>query len=246
MGPASLTRYDGLSAAEVERLTGAPLVLLPPSLPSTQDEVHALGAAGAPSGAVVLADAQTAGRGRQGRTWHSPARGGVWLSLLLRPAQPPEGGALAIRAGLAAVAALREVAPTVPAFLRWPNDLVIADRKAGGILCEARRNAQGVAWVAVGVGLNVAGPLPEAVRERAVALADVAPGVSRLAFVAAVVPRLRALEPLPPGLTSEERRAFLRAQWHGDGAEEGVDLDADGALLVRTATGALDRRVSAP
>ncbi len=246
MGPATLTGYDGLSAAAIERLTGAPLVLLPPSLPSTQDEVHRLGAAGAPSGALVLAEEQTAGRGRQGRVWHSPARGGVWLSLLLRPPRPPQGGALAIRAGLAAVAALREVAPAASASLRWPNDLVIADRKAGGILCEARPDGRGGTWVAVGVGLNVGGPLHEAVRERAVALADVAPGVSRLGFVAALVPRLRALEALPPALAPEERRAFLRAQWRGPGAEEGVDLDADGALLVRTATGALDRRVSAP
>ena len=245
MGPAALTRYDGLGAAEIERLTGAPIVLLPASIPSTQDEIHRLGAAGAPSGALVLADEQTEGRGRQGRAWHSPTRGGVWMSLLLRPALPPEGGALAIRAGLAAVAALTEVAPGARAFLRWPNDLVVADRKVGGILCEARWSGPQVAWVAIGVGVNVAGPLHASVRDRAVALADVAPEVSRLALVAALVPRLRALEPLPPTLTLEERREFLRAQWRGEGAETAVDLEPDGALLVRTADGVLDRRVSA-
>ncbi len=246
MGAAALKRYDGLGAAELERLTGAPLVLLPGSLPSTQDEVHRLGAADAPSGAVVLAEEQTAGRGRQGRVWHSPAGGGVWMSVLLRPSRPPEGGALAIRAGLAAVAALREVAPGAPAFLRWPNDLVVADRKAGGILCETRRNGRDVAWVAIGVGVNVAGPLADAVSGHAVALHDVAPGTSRLALVAALVPRLRALEPLPPALAPEERRAFLLAQWRGAGAEPGVDLEPDGALVVRAPDGALDRRVSAP
>jgi BirA family biotin operon repressor/biotin-[acetyl-CoA-carboxylase] ligase len=246
VGAAALNGYDGLGAAALERLTGATLVLLPTTLPSTQDEIHRLGATGAPAGALVLADVQTAGRGRQGRVWHSPAGAGVWLSLLLRPPHRPEGGALAIRAGLAAIAALAEVVPGVPVHLRWPNDLIAADRKVGGILCEARWNGRDVAWVAVGVGVNVAGPLPAAVRERAAALNDLAPGgVSRLSLVAALVPRLRALEPLPPTLTPDERRAFLRVQWRAGGTEEGVDLEPDGALIVRSAGGALDRRVSA-
>jgi BirA family biotin operon repressor/biotin-[acetyl-CoA-carboxylase] ligase len=240
-----LSRYDGLDAAGLERLSGAPLVVLPSSIPSTQDEAHRLGARGAPSGAVVLADEQTAGRGRQGRVWHSPAGRGVWLSVLLRPPRRPEGGALAVRAGLAAIAAIAEAAPGVAARLKWPNDLVVADRKVGGILCEARWSGADVAWVAIGVGLNVEGPVHAAVRERAVALADVSAGVSRLALVAALVPKLRALERLPSSLTPDERQAFLRAEWRGAGAEETVDLEPDGTLLVRTADGALDRRVAA-
>jgi len=133
----------------------------------------------------------------------------------------------------------------VAARLKWPNDLVVADRKVGGILCEVRGSGDGPPWVAIGVGVNVAGPLEPGLRERAAALADVAPGVSRLSLVAALVPRLRALEPLPPTLDLGERRAFLRVEWRDAGAEETVDLDPDGALLVRTADGALDRRVSA-
>ena len=241
-----MSGFDGFDAAALEQLTGAPLVVFESSIPSTQDEAHRLGAAGAPSGAVVLADEQTSGRGRQGRAWHSRAGAGVWLSVLLRPRDRPAGGALAIRAGLAAVAAVAEAAPGVAARLKWPNDVVVADRKAGGILCEARWSGEDVAWVAVGVGLNVRGPVPEAVADRAVALSDVSAGVSRLALLAALVPRLRALEPLPPTLTGAERRAFLSAEWREPGAAETVDLEADGTLLVRGPDGALDRRRTAP
>ena len=241
-----MTLYDGLDAAGLERLTDAPLVLVAASLGSTQDEIHRLGAEGAPSGAVVLADGQTAGRGRLGRAWHSPPGGGVWLSVLLRLGRPPAGGALAIRAGLAAVAAVAQAAPGLAPRLRWPNDLMAADRKVGGVLCEGRRGGPGAAWVAVGVGINVAGPVPRDLRDRAAALEDLAPGVSRLAIVAALVPRLRALAGLPPTLDVPERQAFLALEWRDARAERTVDLEPDGALLVRTAAGALDRRVSAP
>lgn len=241
-----MTAYDGLDAAALERLTGAPLVVLEESVSSTQDVVHRLGSEGAPSGAVALAEEQTAGRGRQGRAWHSPGGRGVWLSVLLRPPHSPLGGVLAVRAGLAALSAIREAAPRAAVRLRWPNDLVVADRKVGGILCEARWSGEVVAWAAVGVGINVAGPVAPAVRDSAIALADVAPGVSRLALVTALVHRLRALDPLPPELTADERDAFLRAEWRAPDAPETADLAADGALVVRTATGALDRREAAP
>ena len=241
-----MTLYDGLDAERLEHLTGAPLVVLQSCVPSTQDEAHRRAAGGAPSGTLVLADAQTAGRGRQGRAWHSPAGRGVWLSLLLRPASAPQGGALAIRCGLACLAALAEAVPGVAARLRWPNDIVVAGRKLGGILCEARWSGADASWVVVGVGLNVSGSVDLAVRDRAIALADVTAGVSRVALVAALAPRLRALEPLPPLLDAAERRAFLAAEWRDEGAEATADLAADGALLVRSASGALDRRVSAP
>jgi BirA family biotin operon repressor/biotin-[acetyl-CoA-carboxylase] ligase len=241
-----LTTYDGLDVRQLERATGAPLVIVESTVPSTQDVAHRRAAEGAPSGTLVLADEQTAGRGRQGRPWSSPAGGGVWLSLLLRPARPPQGGVLAIRCGLACLAALDEVAPGVAALLRWPNDIVVSGRKLGGILCEAHWSGSALSWVAVGVGLNVAGAVDPAVQRRAIALADVATGVSRVALVAALVPRLRALEPLPPLLDAAERRAFLAAEWRDAGPEATADLASDGALLVRAASGALDRRVSAP
>lgn len=240
-----MIRYDGLDARALERLTGAPLVVLERSIPSTQDALHALAAGGAPSGSVVLADEQTAGRGRQGRTWHSPGGRGVWMSVLHRPAPSPASGALAVRAGLALLEAVREATGGAPAQLKWPNDLMVADRKAGGVLCEARRAGPGGHWVATGIGVNVSGPVAPAVRDLAVALGDVSPGLSRLGLLAALVPRLVGLGSLPPALSEEERRAFLLAEWREPDGERTVDLAPDGARVVRLASGALDRRVAA-
>lgn len=238
--------YDGLDERGLERLTGAPLVVFRSSLPSTLDLAHELGESGAPAGALVLADEQTAGRGRQGRTWYSPAETGLWLAVLVRPARPPAGGALAIRAGLATVDAVAEAAPEAAARLKWPNDLMVAGRKAGGILCEARWSGEQLGWVAIGIGVNVRGPVPAAVREQAIALADVAAAVTRLALLAALARRIPALDARPPELDDAERARFLVACWRGEeGAEDAVGLERDGALLVRRADGALDRRVLA-
>lgn len=238
--------YDGLDERSLARLLAAPLVVARSTLPSTLDLAHQLGATNAPSGSVVLADEQTAGRGRQGRTWHSPAGAGVWMAVLLRPARPPRGGALAIRAGLALVEAVAEAAPELAPRLKWPNDLIVAGLKAGGVLCEARWSGDQLGWVAVGIGINVKGSVAAAVRDRAIALADVAPGVTRLGLATALVPRVARLGALPPELDQAERERFVAVSWSGGAGEpQAVGLDSDGALLVRAANGELDRRVIA-
>lgn len=234
-------RYDGLTDAELAGLLGVPLVRLHDSVPSTLDLAHELGAAGAPHGAIVLAEEQTAGRGRQGRPWRSPM-GGVWLAMLARPEQPPVGGALAVRVGLAAMAAVAEAVPESAPRLKWPNDLIVAGRKAGGVLCEACWTGARLAWVAVGVGINVRGPVAAELRETAIALEDVAPAVTRIAVLAALAPRLLATRDDGAALTAPERAAFLASCWP-DGTGVPERLDPDGALIVRTAAG-LERRTA--
>ncbi|MBI4408240.1 MAG: biotin--[acetyl-CoA-carboxylase] ligase [Gemmatimonadetes bacterium] len=236
--------YDGLDGRGLERLTGAPFVEIHASLPSTLDVAHELGARGAPSGALVLADEQTAGRGRHGRAWHSPAGAGLWLAVLLRPARAPVGGALAIRAGLAAVDAIAHAVPEVGPRLRWPNDLIAAGRKAGGILCEARWSGERLGWAAVGVGINVRGPVPVELADRAIALQDLALGLTRVVLLAALAPRIAALADRPPELEDGEREQFGAVCWvEGEGARDAATVDREGALLVRTGAGLLDRRV---
>lgn len=234
--------YDGLDERGLAALTGLPVVLRR-SVSSVLDVAHDLGTAGAPSGTLVLADEQTAGRGRQGREWHSPPGAGIWMAMLLRPVAPPEGGALAVRAGLAVLAALAAAAPELAPRLKWPNDVMVGDRKAGGILCEARWSAERLGWVAAGIGLNVRGPVPPELAPRAVALRDVAPGLSRLAVLEAVAPRVADLARRPPALDDAERAAFWAARWSGTDADA-VGIDSGGALLVRTAAGSLDRRIA--
>ena len=109
---------------------------------------------GAPHGTVVVADAQTAGRGRMGRRWVSPAGKNLYVSLLLRPSVPTAAAPpLALVAGVALADAVESLG--VPASLKWPNDLYCGERKAGGILAEMASNPDGVRHVVIGIGLNV-------------------------------------------------------------------------------------------
>jgi BirA family biotin operon repressor/biotin-[acetyl-CoA-carboxylase] ligase len=107
--------------------------------------------AGDPEGVVAVADEQTAGRGRLGRTWVAPAGSALLVSVLLRPALAPERVHLVtLAAGLAALDAIDRLT-AVPARMKWPNDLVVDDRKLAGILAEA----DGRGAVVVGMGCNV-------------------------------------------------------------------------------------------
>ncbi|MET7395064.1 biotin--[acetyl-CoA-carboxylase] ligase [Dactylosporangium sp. NPDC005572] len=118
---------------------------------STNADVAALALKGAPEGLVIVAEQQTAGRGRLGRQWESPPRAGLALSILLRPAVPPSRlGWLPLLAGVALAESVRRVA-RLDAYLKWPNDLLVqGDRKTAGILAEGVADGA----VVVGIGLN--------------------------------------------------------------------------------------------
>lgn len=235
-------RYDGLGDDELARRFGGGAVVLLETTGSTLDVAHDLGAKGARGGTLVLADEQTAGRGRLGRRWISPRGAGVWLTMLLRPRAAPLGGVLAVRAGLAAVLALESVDRRLAPRLKWPNDVIVQGRKAGGILCEARWSGEVLGWVAVGVGINVRGPIPDGAG-LPIALDEVVPGLTRLAVLDALVPRLKALETLGSTLEPDERARFAQLAWPLPGPGEQIEgLTPDGALLVRRADGSLDRR----
>ena len=114
-----------------------------------------LGHAGEPEGAVVLAEEQTAGRGRAGRTWHSERGAGIYMTLLLRPELSPAlAPLLTLLAGLSARAAIEAQTGLAP-DLRWPNDLLLHGRKLGGILTEMHAEPGVVRFVIVGIGVNV-------------------------------------------------------------------------------------------
>ena len=125
------------------------------SIDSTSLAAMQAGQEGAPSGSVWLADEQTAGKGRAGHQWHSPAGTGLYLSALLRPRlAPAEVIILSLAAGLSVAAGVAEVAG-LEADLRWPNDVLFGDRKFCGILTEMNSEATRVRYVVVGMGLNV-------------------------------------------------------------------------------------------
>jgi BirA family transcriptional regulator, biotin operon repressor / biotin---[acetyl-CoA-carboxylase] ligase len=241
---------DDIPAAVLARRWGVPQCGLFRTLPSSLDAIHDLGAQGAPSGTVVLAEEQTAGRGRDGRTWRSPP-GGVWLGMLLRPPPAlPAAGVLSLRVGLVladvveAVLGVRPTSLSGPrAGLKWPNDVLIDDRKVAGILCESRWQGDALQWLAVGIGVNVANEIPAELGDRAVALGDVRPSVRRIDVLDQLVPALLRLSAHGAELTQFECAAFARRDWlrgrqiRTPLAGRAAGIRPDGALLVDTGAG---------
>lgn len=123
---------------------------------STNAALAAQAAAGAPSGQVLIAEHQTAGRGRLDRTWITPPRSGVTMSVLVRPHDVPlsRWPWLALLTGLAVAAAVRREA-RVTAGLKWPNDVVVGDRKLAGVLVERVESGSALPAAILGMGLNV-------------------------------------------------------------------------------------------
>jgi BirA family biotin operon repressor/biotin-[acetyl-CoA-carboxylase] ligase len=160
-----------LSAAALRRALVVPGglwtgLVVRPETGSTNADVAAAARDGAAEGLVVVAERQTAGRGRLGRQWESPARAGLAVSVLLRPAEPPPNryGWLPLLAGVALVETVRRLG-ALDAVLKWPNDLLIDERKCAGILAESVGDA-----VVVGLGLNVTLREPELPRPDATSL----------------------------------------------------------------------------
>jgi BirA family transcriptional regulator, biotin operon repressor / biotin---[acetyl-CoA-carboxylase] ligase len=217
---------------------------------STNADLLAAAREGSPHGTVLVADHQHAGRGRMGRTWSAPPRTALLCSVLLRP---PRGAVLsgAVWAvGLAAHAAVRELAG-VDAELKWPNDLMVGERKLAGILAESlvgRAGGTGDA-VVVGIGLNVdwsvsAEPVPADVAARVATLAELSgTTVDRAELLSALLTRLAPLLDEwmadPAALRARYRQELatlgrrVRVTLNDRALEgEAVDLTPDGALVV--------------
>ena len=140
---------------------------------STNDTARCLAVAGAPEGTVVVAEEQTRGRGRLGRSWLSQKGKDITLSLVLRPSiDPSQAPGLNLMVGLAASEAIREVTGLMT-DLKWPNDVLIQGKKCCGVLAEMSADPEGIHFVIVGVGINVnGGILPKAIANRASTLAQ--------------------------------------------------------------------------
>jgi BirA family biotin operon repressor/biotin-[acetyl-CoA-carboxylase] ligase len=218
-------------------------------LGSTQDLARELARAGAPEGTVVLAGRQTAGRGRLGRSFISP-RGGLYFTVILRPAlESASGGRLPIIAALAVARGLEQVAGLRTA-LKWPNDVLVGGRKICGILLESDLTGEAVNYVLLGIGINVNADVsayPEIAAIATSAAAEAGREVSREALAAAVLDELErlylAVQAGRP--VRDEWRARLdtlgrqvRATW-GQTVEEGLaeDVDGDGSLILRRPDG---------
>jgi BirA family biotin operon repressor/biotin-[acetyl-CoA-carboxylase] ligase len=232
-----------LRAAAGENPLGGPVLHLDVA-GSTNDVARDLAAAGAPSGTVVLAEEQTAGRGRQGRAWIAPRGRALTLSVIVRAG----GEVLALLPLTAAVAACEACEQVVPVgcAVKWPNDVWIDQRKVAGILIEARPQE---GWAVVGIGLNVettAEELPADLGDSATSLRIATGGeVGRERMLEVLLERLAAwLSAERDRLLSAYRErdglygrtiAWTAGPEHHEGEAKGVD--EEGNLVVFTAAG---------
>ena len=202
---------------------------------------------------VVLAEFQTAGRGRRGRTWLAPPGGAICLSLSWTFREVPRDlGALGLAVGVCVLRALRESG--LEAELKWPNDLLVKGRKLGGILIELRAESAGPACVIIGLGLNAAlgEPLLRQIASLglpATDLASVGLSVSRNVIVAAILTHVlqglrdferEALRPFIEGWRAADALRGVQVDVHTpSGSAQGVarGIDLHGALLIETAHG---------
>lgn len=224
---------------------------------STQNEAAAWAKEGVPEGAVVLAEEQTGGRGRQGHVWHSPAGKGVWMSIVLRPRIPlPYTPHLTLLSAVAMFRAMKRLT-SAPLGIKWPNDILADGKKVAGILLESAAEDERLLYVIAGIGISVNldnADFPEEFQERATSLKIVTgQEVDRASLVAACLQELEQLY----RLYEEEGFAPIRTLWEAQSITLGrqmtvdtpqgplqgvvVGLDESGALLLKDKTGTVQK-----
>ena len=247
---AKLTQ-ESLSASLTTALLGRTLYMYH-STDSTNARAVELAQAGTPDGTLVLADEQTAGRGRLGRQWLAPSGSSLLLSLILHPSlQPRQIQRLAMITSLAACQAIDKITG-LEVRIKWPNDLQISGRKVGGMLCEAGLHGRRLAFVVVGLGINVnLSPvsLGQLLTPATSLSHELGHEVERLPLLCALLEDLEIayLRLCSGWLPHEAWRSHLATL--GQEVQVGLsgqviagraeDVDADGALLVRQRDGSL-------
>jgi BirA family transcriptional regulator, biotin operon repressor / biotin---[acetyl-CoA-carboxylase] ligase len=250
----TVDRWEGEEVRALERRWELPLLEVHDVVPSTNDRIRALAAEGAAPFTTVVARGQSAGRGRQGKAWYSPAGRGLWLSLLLDGGEHTDrAGLLPILLGLAVARAIEGTDGALEVGIEWPNDLICESRKIGGILCESWEGEDG-RRVAAGIGINLLQDeeeLLEALGDDALRAGSIRMVAGRelspVALAEEIIREVKRLLFRPPdaleGGTADElaRRDTLRgrrvAVTPGDGGREARQgtaggIDPGGALLL--------------
>jgi len=216
---------------------------------STNTIAYNLAKSGAKEGTVVIAEKQTKGKGRLSRAWFSPKEKGIYLSVILRPEMTPfKAPVMTLMAAVSLAQAIRENADA-PAFIKWPNDILINDKKAAGILTEMEAEADSVKFLILGIGINVAAKLSELPKGATSIMREVGDFVTRPGLVKVLLERLER------NYLLIQKEGFLpiRTEWrnlsvtlgcrvkatcmHKEIEGEAVDIDSDGALKIRLDNG---------
>ena len=227
-------------------------------LDSTNDAAYALAEKGVKEGAVVLAEEQARGKGRHGRTWVSPPKGGIYMSCILRPRMAPNKiPQITLIAAVSVARAIRE-ACGIAAIIKWPNDILIDGKKVCGILTEMKAEQDEISFLVLGIGINVNTPVRQLPRgstslwEEARRLGRDG-ALSRVELVKKILERLEA----DYALLQEKGSGPIIDEWKelslmiGSRVKvilqnrtfEGIahDLDPDGSLVVRLESGLLEK-----
>ena len=224
------------------------------SIDSTNEEAKRRALAGAPSGSLFIAEQQTGGKGRLGRSWVSPAGTGMWFSVLLRPGVlPMRISATTLLSGLAVCGAIREVTGC-QALVKWPNDIVSGTKKVCGILTEMSAEMERVESVVIGIGINAnSTAFPENLREKGTSIRlETGKPVRRITLLQEILRRLEKLlkenaVALTPAFLEEYKACcaslgklvgFQRNGRQMTGTA--VDISPEGELIVRLPNGSLE------
>ena len=255
-GPDVLHRDDLLSLASSNHVIGRDVQAFGETT-STNDVADKLGRDGVAEGVVVFAETQTRGRGRLGRAWFSPPGKGLWFSVLLRPEMRPQAATqLTVAAATAMVRAIRERAGVSPE-IKWPNDVVVSGKKLAGVLTELSAELDRIKYMVLGIGLDVnldRDEIPADLRPLATSLRIETSRTWRRADLAGAIlaeldhdyARIRSGR---FGEVAEEWERYCSTLGQqvairiGDRIIHGraESLDDDGALLIRTEHGRLER-----
>lgn len=227
-------------------------VLVRDKLPSTNTLAKELAAQGAPEGTLVVAEEQTAGRGRMGRVWLSPPAKNLLFSILLRPAVPPnQVFSLTMTLALSSISAV-EASTGVSPLIKWPNDLYVGSKKLGGILTEFSVSGGGVEYAVLGLGLNVnwsPGSNPEMLYPATSVMAETGRETSRLGLLTSILTHFdrryqKRLPCDPDALYARwNEKSMVLNNWVEIDAAEGKicgrarRIDRQGALIVQDESG---------
>ena len=226
------------------------------SLGSTMDMALPLGIKGEPEGAIVLAEAQTKGRGRLGRQWVSPKYKGIYASIILRPKISPQAAPiLTLLSAVSICEAIKEVTQ-IEAQIKWPNDILINNKKLGGILTELNAEMDEVRFVVIGIGLNVNNDKKNLVSGATSLKEQKKENVNRINLLQELLRKIEAnyllFQTRGAGLIIEKWRDYnitlgkrVKVYAHKEHYEgEAIDIDTDGGLLLRSDSG-LTQKVTA-
>jgi BirA family biotin operon repressor/biotin-[acetyl-CoA-carboxylase] ligase len=224
---------------------------------STNAKAKVLAMEGAEEGSLVIAEAQTDGKGRRGRPWFSPPLCGIYLSIILKPAIPPSETSRLVLLSSVTMADLLNSRTSLTARIKWPNDVIVNKKKIAGILLEAGTDVETVDYCIVGLGLNVNNPegsFPDTIKNKATSLSiESALNVSRTDLVREYLARFEHYyEEFMGG-----RGSGIVARWKELTGIVGrrvsvdlsgriyrgtvTDLDENGALIIRDRSGAVHK-----